>query len=110
MDKISEINMLLDFYGGLLTEKQRLIMSYHYEEDLSLGEISEEFHISRQAVHDVIKRSEKILYDYENELKLVSRFRQQKEKLIAIKGLLNESNSKEDIYKAICLIDELIEA
>jgi uncharacterized protein len=109
VDKISEIILLLDFYGSLLTEKQRLIMSYHFEEDMSLSEISEQLNISRQAVHDIIKRSEKILKDYESELKLVGRFMLQKQKLMQIKSLLVNNNKNIEIENAIELIDELID-
>lgn len=109
MDKISEISMLLDFYGGLLTEKQRRIMTYHFEEDMSLGEISEELHISRQAVYDIIKRSEKVLRKYEMELGLINRFLLQKQKLMDIKKLLIEHHSDEELTRAVGLIDEIIE-
>jgi predicted DNA-binding protein YlxM (UPF0122 family) len=108
MDKLSEIAYLLDFYGGLLTQKQRDIMSYHYEEDMSLSEICELYSISRQAVHDIIKRSEKILFDYEIELGLVKRHLNINERLKVVKELLaayNENSNKE----AIEIIDELIE-
>src|SRR5690242_7735884 len=97
MDKLSEIAYMLDFYGGLLTEKQRQIMSFHYEEDMSLSEISEVFNTSRQAVHDIIKRSEKILIDFEKELGLVKRHIDFNEKLKVVKALLleyNETNIK----------------
>ncbi|KRQ86956.1 putative DNA-binding protein [Caloramator mitchellensis] len=108
MDKLSFITLLLDFYGNLLTEKQRMIMSYHFEEDMSLSEISEELNISRQAVHDIIKRSEKILFQYEDDLKLVDKFLKQRQKLIEVKSIL--SAMKDDrITKAIDIIDELIE-
>lgn len=108
MDKLSFITLLLDFYGNLLTEKQRMIMSFHFEEDMSLSEISEEFNISRQAVHDIIKRSEKILFQYENELKLVDKFLKQRQKLIEVKEILNSLND-ERIKKAVDIINELIE-
>jgi len=108
MDKLSFITLLLDFYGNLLTEKQKMIMSYHFEEDMSLSEISEELNISRQAVHDIIKRSEKTLIQYEDELKLVDKFLKQRQKLIEVRNLLNEIDDDE-IKKAIDIIDELIE-
>ena len=79
MDEISQFALLLDFYGGLLTEKQKTIMSIHYEEDMSLAEIADEFNISRQAAHDIIKRSQKILTDYEKELGIVKKFLIQKD-------------------------------
>lgn len=63
--KIIEINELLDIYGELLTTKQIQAMRLYYSEDLSLGEISEELNISRQAVYDNIKKSENLLYSYE---------------------------------------------
>jgi predicted DNA-binding protein YlxM (UPF0122 family) len=108
MDKISRFALLLDFYGGLLTEKQRTIMSYHYEEDMSLAEIADEFDVSRQAAHDIIKRSEKILSDYEDELGIVKKFITQKEKLKEVKALI-DNNESDNIKKALSIIDELIE-
>lgn len=109
MDKFIEFAMLLDFYGGLLTEKQKLILSYYFEEDMSLGEISELLGTTRQAVHDIIKRSEKSLRDYEKELGLVEKFIAQKEKLKDIKALLKYKPDDMEIKKAIEIIDELIE-
>lgn len=109
IDKFSETALLLDFYGGLLTDKQKSIMSYHFEEDMSLSEISEELHVSRQAVHDIIKRSEKILQEYEKELGLVKRFLAQRERLEDIKKILSAKSDDIEIKKAINLIDELID-
>jgi predicted DNA-binding protein YlxM (UPF0122 family) len=108
MDKLSEMGYMLDFYGGLLTEKQKQIMSYHYEEDMSLSEISEIHNISRQAVHDIIKRTEKILFDYENELGLVKIYLKEQDTLKLVKDLLHEYNEM-NIKKAIEYIDELID-
>ncbi|MEF9933648.1 MAG: YlxM family DNA-binding protein [Clostridium sp.] len=107
VDSFNEVILLLDFYGGLLTDKQRLIMSYHYEEDMSLSEISEELGVSRQAVHDVIKRSEKVLKGYEKELGLVERFNYQKSKMVEIETLLKDNND-ENSFKALGILNELI--
>ncbi|MDF2670072.1 MAG: putative helix-turn-helix protein YlxM/p13 family protein, partial [Paenibacillus sp.] len=52
LDKTNRINMLFDFYGQLLTDKQRTFLSYYFHEDFSLGEIAAEFVISRQAVYE----------------------------------------------------------
>lgn len=76
--KILELTLLYDFYGELLTDKQKKICELYYLDDLSLGEISEQQGISRQGVHDTLKRSEKQLYHYEEKLKLVNRFLQSK--------------------------------
>ncbi|OPJ55630.1 YlxM family DNA-binding protein [Alkalithermobacter paradoxus] len=74
IDKLVKINILFDFYGELLTEKQKEVISLYYNEDYSLSEISENLNISRQAVYDNLKRSEKILISYEEKLKLVEKF------------------------------------
>ncbi len=74
MDRIYYITLLLDFYGELLTEKQRQVMSGYYFDDCSLNEIAEEHSITRQAVQDMIKRSEKLLEQYENKLMLVDKY------------------------------------
>lgn len=74
MDKLYEQSMLFDFYGELLTEHQRKIYEDAVYNDLSLSEIAEEQGISRQGVHDLIKRCNKILQDYESKLHLVEKF------------------------------------
>lgn len=71
MDKNVEICLLLDFYGNLLTDRQREIMTLYYEDNLSLTEVASELTISKQGVSDSIKRSEKILYDTEAKLQLL---------------------------------------
>jgi uncharacterized protein len=109
VDRFSEVVLLLDFYGGLLTDKQKLIMSYHYEEDMSLSEISEQLEISRQAVHDILKRSGKTLMEYEKELGLIKRFLLQKEKLMKVRQLLDENAKDVNIKDAVEIINELID-
>lgn len=59
------LGRLFDIYGGLLTEKQRNCLGLYFYDDLSLSEISEELGVSRQAVHDLLKRVEQILERYE---------------------------------------------
>ena len=79
IEKMVEIGLMFEQYKELLTEKQREIVSLYYEEDYSLGEISENLNVSRQGVYDTLKRSEKILRDYEDKLKLVSKLQEQEE-------------------------------
>ena len=67
-------SMLLDFYGELLTEKQRDCFDMHYNEDLSLSEIAEQLGISRQGVWDNIRRAEASLKEFEDKTGLIRRF------------------------------------
>jgi predicted DNA-binding protein YlxM (UPF0122 family) len=80
-EKLVQIALLFDFYGQLLTEKQKDIIDMYYNNDLSLSEISEQLGISRQGVYDTLKRAEKTLFEYEEKLGLVDRFLKQKEGL-----------------------------
>ena len=68
------MSMLFDFYGELLTEKQKELFDLYYNEDLSLTEIAENANISRQGVRDAIMRSETILRDAEDKLGFVKRY------------------------------------
>lgn len=70
--KLLEAGLLLDAYGGLLTERQRDFMRLHFELDLSFSEIAREFNISRQAVHDSVKHAIQALHHFEEALGLVA--------------------------------------
>lgn len=72
-DKV-DLAFLCDFYGGLLTEKQRRVLALHCEEDYSLGEIAAEVGISRQAVHETLTRASARLRDLEATLGTAARF------------------------------------
>ena len=72
IEKTNRMNALFEFYSTLLTEKQMNYMELYYADDFSLGEIAEEYEVSRQAVYDNIKRTSKILEDYEKKLHLFS--------------------------------------
>ncbi|MFV0560522.1 MAG: putative DNA-binding protein [Enterococcus sp.] len=72
IEKTNRMNALFEFYSTLLTEKQMNYMELYYADDFSLGEIAGEYQVSRQAVYDNIKRTEKILEDYEKKLHLFS--------------------------------------
>ena len=81
MNKIMEQTLLYDFYGELLTDHQRQVYEAVVLNDYSLSEVAEDLGISRQGVHDMIKRCGRILSDYEEKLHLVSRFVSVKEKV-----------------------------
>ena len=87
MEKFVEQALLYDFYGELLTEHQKKIYEDAVFGDLSLGEIAQEYQISRQGVHDLVKRCNKILAGYEEKLKLVQKFNQTKQMVEEIKEL-----------------------
>jgi hypothetical protein len=93
MDKIFEQALLYDFYGELLTEHQQCIYEDVVFNDMSLGEIAAENGISRQGVHDLIKRCDKILQNYESKLHLVERFADAKGKISEIVKLTEEASS-----------------
>ncbi len=73
-EKQLETSLLFDFYGDMLTDKQRELFDLYYNEDLSLSEIAENSGITRQAVRDSIKRAEKTLFDFESRLKLTQKY------------------------------------
>lgn len=74
MEKIVERTLLYDFYGELLTERQQQVYENVVLEDLSLSEVAQDLGISRQGVHDMIRRCDKALEDFEDKLHLVERF------------------------------------
>lgn len=74
MEKNLKNNLLLDFYGNMLTDKQKQIMSLYFDCDSSLSEIADELKTSRQAVYDAVKVSQNLLNSYEEKLKCVERF------------------------------------
>ncbi len=75
MAKNLQISLLMDFYGEMLTEKQREVIEYYYNDDLSLGEIAANEGITRQGVRDSVKRAEAQLLEMEERLGLAKRFR-----------------------------------
>ncbi|WP_224749539.1 YlxM family DNA-binding protein [Polycladospora coralii] len=74
MEKTTEMNLLYDFYGSLLTEKQQQLLEMYYVEDWSLGEIAEHNGVSRQAVFEAIKRAKQSLSEFEAKLGLMRHY------------------------------------
>ncbi|MBQ3928903.1 MAG: YlxM family DNA-binding protein [Clostridia bacterium] len=101
LSKNLEVSNLLDFYGGLLTDKQRETVEYYYNDDLSLGEIAENLGISRQGVRDSIKRAETVMIDMEEKLGLVKKTRELRRSLDTIRhniDIIDERNMK--VYRS----------
>lgn len=81
LDNLYEISMLMDFYGALLSQRQQDVCRLYHEENCSLQEIAEELGISRQGVHEALKKAESTLQGYEEKLGLIERFRVQEDVL-----------------------------
>jgi len=117
MDEILQLTLLYDFYGELLTDKQKQTFELHYHNDLSLTEIGQEIDSSRQAVRDLLKRTEKILLEYEGKLQLVRRFLEQKKAIQTIKTIIQDVERKEilspftiaEIEKIKNIADEILD-
>lgn len=113
--KVNEIlrqALLYDFYGELLTEHQKEIYRQYVMEDLSLSEIAKEAGISRQGVHDLIKRCDQALAGYEEKLHLVERFMSIQKKVKRIDDLLTgyEEGTAEKVFLEVRkLSGEIIE-
>lgn len=90
IEKLVEIGILFDFYGKLLNDRQYLTVELYYIYDLSLAEIGEQLDISRQAVYDMLKRSEQKLYEYEDVLGLVEKFNSNREEIKDVAILVEE--------------------
>ncbi|MCI8668155.1 MAG: DNA-binding protein [Lachnospiraceae bacterium] len=103
MIKIVEQSLLYDFYGELLTKHQKEIYEDVVIHDYSLSEIANEKGISRQGVHDLIKRCDKTLKGYEDKLHLVERFMNTKQDVLTIRQLADEFKATSDLK----LIDKI---
>ena len=108
MEKIFQQVLLYDFYGELLTKHQQSIYEDAVYNDMSLSEIASDYGISRQGVHDLLKRCDKILLDYEEKLHLIKKFQEAKEKVNRILTLTNcNHESEEEMRKMLIEIRQL---
>ena len=90
MDQVFEKTLLFDFYGELLTERQKQLYQLYNLDDLSLGEISEQLNISRQGVFDALKRCDQQLHHFEDKLQLVHRFIRNKKRAMMVHELIEK--------------------
>jgi predicted DNA-binding protein YlxM (UPF0122 family) len=108
LDKVLKMGLLFDFYGALLTAKQRQCFEMHYLNDLSLSEIAEQFTVSRQAVHDILRRAEQTLGEYECKLGLVSRYQRERQAIKQIDEIIQHMPSQLKELPEIGMISNII--
>jgi len=100
VDELILLAMLFDFYGELLKEHNKQIFEDYILNDLSLSEIADMEGITRQGVHDIVKRCSKQLKDYEAQLHLVEKFNKTKERVEKVKDLLHQTYQSGDLTYA----------
>ncbi|MCI8982534.1 MAG: YlxM family DNA-binding protein [Hungatella sp.] len=96
MEKIVWQGLLYDFYGELLTQHQRRVYEDVVFNDLSLSEIAKEQGVTRQGVHDLVRRCDRILEGYEEKLHLVKKFQETRRLANEIQKLLEEYQETKD--------------
>ncbi|MCI8764577.1 MAG: YlxM family DNA-binding protein [Lachnospiraceae bacterium] len=106
MESIVKQSLLYDFYGELLTDHQRAVYEDAVFNDMSLSEIAQEQGISRQGVHDLIKRCDRLLDGYEEKLQLVSKFQKTRQMVAEIRKKLQQFQETRD-EELIRQIDQL---
>lgn len=105
MKDFQTVALLFDTYGPLLTPRQQELITAYYLEDLSLAEIAEGDGVSRQAVHDLIRRAETAMHDYEERLGLVKEYHERQSRL----DRLNDALIRQDLSLAVTIVAELKE-
>ncbi|MBB6282134.1 putative DNA-binding protein [Geobacillus subterraneus] len=107
LEKTMRMNYLYDFYQALLTPKQRNYMALYYLDDYSLGEIAEQYEVSRQAVYDNIRRTEAMLEQYEEKLGLLQKYERRQRLIGRLKDYVRQHYSADAELAA--LVNELDE-
>ena len=105
LERTTRANLLYDFYGSLLSDKQREFFELYYHDDWSLREIADKFEVSRQGVYDIIRRSEKSLEDFESKLALYNAYIYRNEIYESILNIISTSqlpnNNKQKIINLV---------
>ena len=107
MERIVEQTLLYDFYGELLTPHQKMIYEEYVLDNFSISEIEKEHNISRQGVHDQLKRVDRLLNEYESTLHLIDRFMKIKDKVNEISSYSKQVLSADDLDTAKELVGRI---
>ncbi|ETT85829.1 putative DNA-binding protein [Viridibacillus sp. FSL R5-0477] len=105
LEKTTRMNFLFDFYQALLTDKQRSYMQLYYLDDHSLGEIAEAYEVSRQAVYDNIRRTEAMLEEYEDKLRLFEKFQNRQQIIAELSKKTTDNSASQTVW--LELIEQL---
>ena len=109
IDHATEVSILYDFYGKLLPQKQKEIFSFYYSDNLSLSEIGEDLGMSKQGVHDALKKAESTLEKFEAELGLEKNSKKNEQILIQVKAIvdrmIDHAKTDKDIKEELIKID-----
>ena len=111
LDELIYLSMLYDFYGELLPDNKKQVFEDYVLNDLSLSEIAEHMNISRQGVHDIVKRCTQELKDYEEKLSLLKKFAKIKDMLESIKDLcykISETGEINKLHEIAALADDIL--
>jgi hypothetical protein len=109
VDERTEIAILLDFYGQLLTSRQFEILDLHYNSDCSLGEIAGQLNISRQGVYDGVKKGKEALRQFEDKLGLVKRFSKHEQTLRRVLESLKSMQAAKTGSAEAMLLDRCVQ-
>lgn len=107
LEKTTRLNMLYDFYAPLLTNKQIEYMELYYLEDYSLGEIANVNEVSRQAVYDNIRRTEKVLEMYEEKLLLYDKFLKKQQVVERLRSSILSDVDKEELLRLVKQLENI---
>ncbi len=101
LDQLNRVNYLFDIYGKLLTERQQEVLYFYFNENYTLGEIADHYKVSRQAVHDLIRRALKSIEKFEEKLGLYAAYEAQNSLLMEADAILNFSRLEEEHQKSL---------
>ncbi|MGI6513355.1 MAG: YlxM family DNA-binding protein [Syntrophomonadales bacterium] len=111
LEKLERLILLYDFYGPLLTERQKQAIELYYEADLGLSEVARQMGITRQGVYDLLKRTERTLEEYELKLRLVAKFQEEQKRIKRVYRILCQADSRGQPWaeEAIQVLAEVLE-